>query len=213
MLDNRRSFLKKSGLLIAASSVPFPQLFFGQAKKKLGVALVGLGYYSKDLLAPALQLTEHCELRGIVTGSPEKIPDWQSKYGISNKNIYNYENMHEIADNSDIEVIYIVLPNIMHKKHTIIAAEAGKHVWCEKRMATSVNDCEAMIEACNKNKVQLAIGYRMQHEPVTQRIIAMASSKPFGRIKELNAEAGFFNRGGNGTHWKQPISIWNSQME
>ena len=119
-MDNRRSFLKKSGLLLAASTVSFPQLLFAQPKKKLGVALVGLGYYSRDLLAPALQLTEHCELRGIVTGSPEKIPVWQAKYGIADKNVYNYENMHEIADNVDIDVVYIVLPNALHKKYTIL---------------------------------------------------------------------------------------------
>lgn len=201
-MDNRRSFLKKSGLLVAASTVPFPQFIFPQSKKKLGVALVGLGYYSRDLLAPALQLTEHCELRGIVTGSPDKIPIWQSKYGIDDKNVYNYKNMHEIANNDDIDVIYIVLPNAMHKKYTVIAAEAGKHVWCEKPMAPTAKDCEQMIAACEKNKVQLTIGYRMQHEPVTQKIISMAGSKPYGSIKKLKAEAGFFNGGGDGTHWK-----------
>lgn len=201
-MDNRRSFLKKSGLLIAASSIPFPHLLMAQDKKKLGVALVGLGYYSRDLLAPALQLTEHCELRGIVTGSPHKIPVWQAKYGIADKNVYNYENMHAIAENDDIDVVYVVVPNALHKKYTIIAAEAGKHVWCEKPMAPTVKDCEEMIAACKKNKVQLTIGYRMQHEPVTRKIISMAGSKPFGPIQKLKAEAGFYNGGGDGTHWK-----------
>ncbi len=201
-MDNRRSFLKKSGLLIAASSISFPQFLYAQPKKKLGVALVGLGYYSRDLLAPALQLTEHCELRGIVTGSPDKIPVWQAKYGIADKNIFNYENMHQIAGNDDIDVVYIVLPNALHKKYAIIAAEAGKHVWCEKPMAPTVKDCEEIIAACKKNKVQLTVGYRMQHEPVTQKIVNMARSKPFGHIRKLRAEAGFYNSGGDGTHWK-----------
>lgn len=201
-MDNRRSFLKKSGLILAASTFSFPHSLFSQNKKKLGVALVGLGYYSRDLLAPALQLTEHCELRGIVTGSPEKIPAWQEKYGIADKNVYNYQNMHKISENDDIDVVYVVVPNALHKKYTIIAAEAGKHVWCEKPMAPTVKDCEEMIVACEKNKVQLTIGYRMQHEPVTQKIIAMAGSKPFGSIQKIKAEAGFYNSGGDGTHWK-----------
>lgn len=201
-MNNRRSFLKKSGLLVAASTVPFPQFLFPQTKRKLGVALVGLGYYSRDLLAPALKLTKHCELKGIVTGSPDKIPTWQSRYGIPDKNVYNYENMHRISENDDIDVVYIVLPNTLHKKYTLIGAEAGKHVWCEKPMATNVRDCQEMIKSCKKNKVQLSIGYRMQHEPVTQKIMAMATSRPFGKIKKLKAEAGFFNGGGDGTHWK-----------
>lgn len=211
-MTNRRSFIKKSGVILAASGLSFPHLMFSITNKKLGVALVGLGYYSTDLLAPALQLTNHCELRGIVTGSPEKIAPWQAKYKIKDENIYNYENMHELSNNDDIDVVYIVLPNTLHKKYTIIAAEAGKHVWCEKPMATSVKDCEAMIRSCKKNKVQLTIGYRMQHEPVTQKIISMATSQPFGQIKNLMAEAGFSHGGGDGSHWKQHPELGGGAM-
>ena len=81
-MNSRRTFLKNSGLLLAASSFPFSSFIIPQVKKKLGVALVGLGYYSRDLLAPALQLTQHCELKGIVTGTPEKIPVWQESVNL-----------------------------------------------------------------------------------------------------------------------------------
>lgn len=201
-MGNRRSFIKKSGLFLAASAVPYQNFLIPQNKKKLGIALVGLGYYSRDLLAPALQLTENCELKGIVTGSPEKIPVWKEKYGIKDKNVYNYENMHKIADNDEIDVVYIVLPNTLHKKYTFIGANAGKHVWCEKPMATTVKECQEMIDVCNKNKVQLTIGYRMQHEPVTQQIIKWRETMPYGKIKMLHAEAGFFNRANDPKHWK-----------
>ncbi|NJW54366.1 Gfo/Idh/MocA family protein, partial [Salinimicrobium oceani] len=150
-MENRRNFIKKSGLVLAATALPFPGFLFGAEKKKLGVALVGLGGYSTHQLAPALQETEYCELRGIVTGSPHKIPQWQEKYGIPDSNVYNYENMHEIANNDDIDVVYIVLPNSMHAKYTIIAANAGKHVWCEKPMAMNAEECRQMIAACEKN--------------------------------------------------------------
>jgi glucose-fructose oxidoreductase len=185
---------------LAASLFTFPNLILPKAKDKLGVALVGLGYYSRDLLAPALQLTEHCELTGIVTGSPHKIPIWQKKYGIKDQNVYNYENMHRVADNPDIDVIYIVLPTGLHAKYSIIAANTGKHVWCEKPMARTVEECQAIIEACKKNKVKLSIGYRMQHEPNTQTIMRYAKEKPYGQIKTVNAEAGY--REGRTDHWK-----------
>ena len=90
----------------------------------------------------------------------------------------------------------------MHKKYTIIAAEAGKHVWCEKPMAISVQECQEMIQTCKKNNVQLTIGYRMQHEPVTQKIISWAKSKPFGDMSNVKAEAGFYSGGRNRDHWK-----------
>src|SRR5215207_313152 len=70
-------------------------------KKRLGVALVGLGYYSTDLLAPALQQTKNCYLAGIVTGTPSKAEAWKQKYSIPDKNIYNYQNFDQIANNPD----------------------------------------------------------------------------------------------------------------
>ena len=165
--------------------------------KKIGVALIGLGYYSRELLAPALQLTRHCRLAGIVTGSSEKIEPWQQKYGIADSNVYDYDNFDRIADNPDIDVVYIVLPNHLHKPFTERAAAAGKHVWCEKPMAMNAAEAQAMIEACARNRVQLTIGYRMQHEPNTERIIGFARERPYGRITGIQAEAGFkgFNEG------------------
>lgn len=199
-MNNRRDFLKKSGLLLSAAMLPFPACMASASYKKLGVALVGLGYYSTDLLAPALQQTDHCELRGIVTGSPEKIPVWQRRYGIKDSNVYNYENMQQIANNDDIDVIYIVLPTGLHAKYAIIAANTGKHVWCEKPMARTAEECREIIAACEKNKVKLSIGYRMQHETNTQTIMKWARTKPYGDIQHVISEAGY--NGGTINPWK-----------
>lgn len=198
----RREFVRKVAAATSMAALPastFANILIPQ-KRTLGVALVGLGYYSTDLLAPALQLTQNCELRGVVTGSPSKIPIWQSKYGIKDQNVYNYQNMDELANNDEIDVVYIVLPNSMHAEYSIKAANAGKHVWCEKPMARTVAECQSIIDACQKNKRYLSIGYRMQHEPNTQRIIKWAETKPYGEIQSVSAEAGFYN--GSTEHWK-----------
>lgn len=160
-------------------------------KDSIGVALVGLGGYATNQLAPGLQLAEHCHLAGIVTGSPQKIPVWQEKYAIADGNVYSYDDFDRIADNPDIQAVYIVTPNDLHKPLTLRAANAGKHVWCEKPMAMDAAEGQAMIDACRANKVQLTVGYRLQHEPNTQRLMAMAREKPFGKILKLRAEAGF----------------------
>lgn len=161
------------------------------ARRPLGVALVGLGYYSRDLLAPALKMTRHCRLAGIVTGTPDKAAEWQRRHGIPDRNVYDYGGFDRIADNPDIDVVYVVLPNHLHKPFTLRAAAAGKHVWCEKPMAMDAAEARAMIEACRHQRVQLAIGYRMQHEPNTQAVMALAYSRPFGRLQRIRAEAGF----------------------
>ena len=75
-------------------------------KDSVGVALIGLGYYAGHLLAPALQLTRNCHLAGIVTGSPEKIPVWQQKYGIADRNVYSYDDLDRIADQERVDQLW-----------------------------------------------------------------------------------------------------------
>lgn len=170
-------------------------------KEKLGVALVGLGYYSTDLLAPALQQTKYCYLAGIVTGTPSKAETWKTKYNISDKNIYNYQNFDQIANNPDIDVVYVVLPPSMHREYVIRAANAGKDVWCEKPMAITPKECQDMIDACKKNKRSLAIGYRLHHEPNTQEYRRIIKEKLLGNVKQLSCAAGY--RDNRTNHWKQ----------
>lgn len=179
-------------------------------KKKLGIALVGLGYYSTDLLAPALQLTKNCYLAGIVTGSPEKAEAWKKKFSIPDKNIYNYSNFDSIANNKDIDVVYVVLPPSMHKEYTIRAANAGKHVWCEKPMAMDARECQDMIDACKKNKRSLAIGYRLQHEPNTRDWRKWVKEQSLGKVKSVNCAAGY--RDSRTDHWKQKKEMGGGVM-
>lgn len=209
---NRRKFLAQTAAGVAGIGLAvdaFPSILL-QKKERLGVALVGLGYYSTDLLAPALQLTTKCYLAGIVTGTPAKAEKWKAQYKIPEKNIYNYENFDAIANNPDIDVVYVVLPPSMHAEYTIRAAKAGKHVWCEKPMAVTTHECQTMIDACNKNKVTLAIGYRMHHEPNTQTLIQYSKSLPYGKIKSLTAAAGYFDP--RTDHWKQKKSMGGGVM-
>jgi glucose-fructose oxidoreductase len=208
---SRRAFIQKATLASAVAFSPNVLLAATRApKRKLGVALVGLGYYSTDLLAPGLLKTSNCELKGIVTGSPEKVAVWQEKYDIADKNVYNYNNYDEIANNPDIDVIYVVLPPSMHREYTVRGAETGKHIWCEKPMAPSVADCQAMIDACNKNKVKLSIGYRCQHDPNIQAYMEATRSAKFGKVKMLTSAAGYFD--GRTDHWKQKKALGGGVM-
>jgi predicted dehydrogenase len=165
-------------------------------EKKLGIALVGLGQYSSGQLAPALEKTEHCYLAGIVTGTPGKIDKWKSKYRIPDGNVYNYENFDTIRDNSAIDIIYVVLPNAMHAEYVIRAAKAGKHVICEKPMATTVDDCDKMIAACQDAGKLLSIGYRLHFEPHNIEMMRLGQEKVFGSIQKLKAENGMNGTGG-----------------
>ncbi len=200
---NRRRFLKTTAF--AAAAAPWITRFASSARaddspRKLGFALCGLGSLSTNQLAPALAKTAHCRLAGIVTGHPAKAEKWKAQYNIPDKNIYNYDNMAAMADNPDIDVVYVVTPNALHAEHTIKAAQAGKHVLCEKPMEVSVEKCQQMIDACKTANRLLAIGYRSRFDPLTQQCIQLARQETFGKIKIIQAGFGF--RIGDPSQWR-----------
>ncbi len=172
-----------------------------QSDKKLGIALVGLGSYSSGQLAPGLVDAEHCYLAGIVTGTPSKASQWMKQYNIPKENVYNYENFDTIATNDAIDIVYVVLPNSMHAEFCIRAAKAGKHVICEKPMAVSVAECDAIIEACEEAGVKLSVGYRMQSDPYTNEIKRLVKDKVYGSIQYVSSDAGYISRGNPG-QWR-----------
>jgi len=205
MKINRRTFnTKLAAGLIGAGLLPSSVLAFdsiNRNQKKLGIALVGLGNYSKYQLAPALLNTEYCYLAGIVTGTPSKEQEWMGKYNIPKKNVYNYENFDNIANNKAIDIVYVVLPNSMHADFCIRSAKAGKHVICEKPMAVSVTECDAIIDACKKADVKLSVGYRMQSDPYTNEIKSLVKEQTFGNVQYVSSDAGYYS-GGNPDQWR-----------
>lgn len=194
---SRREALVKMSLGAGALAIStFPQAVSAQPASlqttpKLGIALVGLGNYSTLQLAPALQETTLCRLAGIVTGSPDKAKVWSEKYAIPQQNIYNYDNFDKIKDNPEIDVVYVVLPNAMHAEYTIRAAQAGKHVICEKPMALTVKDGQEMIAACKKANRLLSVGYRLYFEPYHLEARRLGIEKVYGRVKMLETSLGF----------------------
>ena len=196
---SRREFLQSmsAGVVGAALSGGLLQMSAGSVRsqetpgRNLGFALAGLGMLSTNQIAPALQKTKHCRLAGIITGTPSKAEAWKTKYNIPEKNIYTYDTMHRLADNPDIDVVYVVTPNALHAEHTIKAAKAGKHVLCEKPMEVSARKCQEMIKACKKAGRKLAIGYRCQFEPHNRECMRLAREKVFGNLKIVEAGFGF----------------------
>lgn len=207
--SSRREFLKKSTLglgaaAMATSGITLTTTISACAQnvtdKKLGIALVGLGNYATNQLAPALQETQNCYLAGIVTGTPSKAEEWKTKFNLPEKNIYNYENFDSIADNDDIDVVYVVLPNSMHAEYTIRAAKAGKHVICEKPMSVSVAEAEQMIAACKAANRKLYIGYRLHYEPFNMEYMRLSREKVYGTVNVVEGSFGF--RIGDPTQWR-----------
>lgn len=197
MKFQRRDFLRQLSLGGAAVAAGFHLPALAQTnsipapRKKLGVALLGLGRYSTNQLAPGLKLTNNCELRGVVSGHPEKLAQWRKDFSLPEKNCFSYENFDRIADNKDIDIVYVVTPPGRHAEFAIRAANAGKHVISEKPMATSVADCNAMIAACKAAKVKLSIGYRLHFDPYLKELMRHQREKDFGDFMKMTGDRGF----------------------
>lgn len=202
-MNTRRDFLQK----MAASAMILPLMpLAGWAKDLdrydgpvLRVALMGLGGYA-NRVADAMQACTKAKLVGVISGTPAKIKDWQSRFSIPDKNCYNYDNFDQIKNNKDIDVVYITTPNALHHDQVIRVAAAGKHVICEKPMALNAKEGQEMIDACKKAKVQLLVGYRMHFEPKTLEIIRMRKNGDLGKIMFFQGQCGF--RIGDPTQWR-----------
>lgn len=202
---NRRDFSKKMALGTAGIGLVAP-LGMGcktpqQKEGSLGVALVGLGGYSTYQLAPALQSTAHCHLAAIVTGTPAKARKWAAKYQLAKEHIYNYSNFDRIADDPAVDIVYIVLPNSMHAEFSIRAAQAGKHVICEKPMGLTSQECVDIINACKQANVKLGMGYRLHSEPYTKEVKRLVRDKVFGSPQYISSTAAYISRG-NPNQWR-----------
>ncbi len=159
--------------------------------RKLGVALVGLGYYSTRELGPALRLTDNCRLAGVVTGDRAKGVKWAADYGFPESSVYGYETMARMADNPEIDIVYVVTPNGLHAEHCIAAAKAGKHVICEKPMANTVAECDAIIAACRAAGVKLSVGYRVHFDPFHEELRRLVRTQEFGPFLQMKGRFAF----------------------
>lgn len=172
---------------------------------RIGYAVVGLGHLALEEILPSLSSCKKSKLTALVSGSPEKMKKVALQYGIKPENCYSYQNYDQLKNNKEVDVIYIVLPNSLHKEYVIRGAKAGKHILCEKPMAVSSKECEEMIEACNAAKVKLMIAYRIQYQPHNRKLREMLQQKTFGETKFI--EASNSQSSANPAHWRHKKAL------
>jgi predicted dehydrogenase len=179
----------------AASQVVSP-LFAQGGDKKIGYCIIGLGRISMDHFMPGALASKHSRITGLVSGHRDKALLQAKKYGVPESSIYSYENMDEIKNNPAIDAVYVALPNSMHAEYTIRSARAGKHVLCEKPMATTVADSQAMIKACKDANKKLMIAYRCHYEPTNLRAMQLIREGKLGKIQAIESANGFNEKAG-----------------
>jgi predicted dehydrogenase len=155
--------------------------------ERIGYAIIGLGRISLEQALPALGETKGSKPVALVSGSPDKARVVAQRYGIPEDAIYSYQDMERMRENRAVQAVYIGLPNALHREFTERAAAIGKHVLCEKPMATTPEDAQAMIAACEKARVKLMIAYRCQYEPYNREAIRIVRSGELGKLRSIEA--------------------------
>ncbi len=156
----------------------------------MGYCVIGLGRLPTTLCAGVL-ISNNSRITGLVSGHRDKAERIAAQYGVPTSSIYSYEDMDKIRDNKAIDAVYVALPNSMHAEYTIRSAKAGKHVLCEKPMATTVTESEAMIAACKAARVKLMIAYRLHYEPLHLKASKLIRDGALGNVQTINGAFGF----------------------
>lgn len=155
--------------------------------RRLGVAVVGLGHLSLEQILPGFGQAKSVRLAALVSGHREKALALAAQHGLPDSSVYDYATFDRLRDDPSVDIVYVVLPNSLHEEFVLRAARAGKHVLCEKPMATTVAEAERMVQGCADAKVKLMVAYRMQYEATQRATIALARGGALGDLRLLQA--------------------------
>ena len=155
------------------------------AHHKIRYAVVGLGWFAQAAAMPAFDHAENSQLVALVSDDPTKREELSKKYGI--QRTYSYEEYEDCLNSGEVDAVYIALPNNLHREYAVRAAQAGIHVLCEKPMAVTVDECEAMIQTCKDNNVKLMIAYRLHLEEANLQAVETVQSGKIGELRVFNS--------------------------
>jgi predicted dehydrogenase len=155
--------------------------------QRVGYAVIGLGELTEAQLYPAFHLSGQSRLCALVTGDREKARVQARQLGLHDSDVYDYDHFEELQGRADVQAVFIVLPNAKHREFTVRAAKIGKHVLCEKPLSVSVQDAEAMVQACKDAGVKLMTAYRIQYTPHHQQARELIQNGALGKVKLLDS--------------------------
>ncbi len=157
--------------------------------QKLRWGIMGCAQIATGAVMPAIVDSETGIIKAIASRGIDKSTAVAAEFGVEKA----YGNYEELLADAEIDAVYIPLPNHLHREWVLRAAEAGKHVLCEKPIALSSREAGEMVEACNKAGVHLAEAYMYRHHP---RIAELRDIITAGEIGELRSIRGTFTYNG-----------------
>ena len=156
-------------------------------RKRIRYGVVGLGHIAQVAVLPAFRnARKNSVLSAIFSSDPEKLEAIGERHDVAIR--ASYDDFDEVCRSGEIDAVYIALPNHLHRDYTERAARAGMHVLCEKPMAPTTADCEAMIAACRSANVKLMIAYRLHFERANLEAIEVVRSGAIGGVRFFTSD-------------------------
>lgn len=146
----------------------------------LRYAVIGLGHLSQAAILPAFRHCKRSKLVVMFSDDQKKRAKLAKEYQVPT---YGYEELEDILKKEAVDIAYLVVPNTLHREFTERIAAAGVHVLCEKPMATTEEDCTAMIRACHTARVKLMVAYRLHFSPTHLAAVELARSGKLGKLR------------------------------
>ncbi len=154
------------------------------SRGKVRYAIVGLGHITQVAVLPAFENAANSELVALVSGDAKKLATLGKKYSLAH--LYSYQDYSRALSN--VDAVYLALPNHLHREYAVRAAAAGVHVLCEKPMAVTEEDCWAMIKAAEQNHSKLMIAYRLHFEAGNLHAIELAKNGRLGDLRFFSSD-------------------------
>ncbi len=155
------------------------------ADRPVGWGLIGCGDIAVKRVAAALRNSPGCELVSVARARAELAAQFAKEHGARS----SHADWRDLIRDPDIDAVYLATPVALHVEQAIAAAEAGKHVLCEKPMAIDVVDCSRMVAAARQNNVRLGVAYYRHHYPVITRMREILASGEVGDPVFATAQA------------------------
>lgn len=156
--------------------------------KKLKVGIIGCGGIANQKHLPALsKLTDLCELTAFCDIVEERARKAVAAYGTADARVY--VDYHQLLADATIDMVHVLTPNVSHCPITVDAFGAGKHVLCEKPMAATTADAQAMMDAWKKSGKKFTVGYQNRFRPEVQALHSACKKGELGDIYFAKAHA------------------------
>lgn len=162
--------------------------------------ILGPGFIATRAIIPAIHAVSNTCTLAIASSNEQRAREVAFRFDVERY----YSDYQALLDDPDIDVVYIALPNHLHHKWTIRAAQAGKHVLCEKPLAMSADECSEMIAACHQAQVLLMEAVMYRFHPRMRYLKRMLLTHEIGDVRFVHAAFSFnFNAPDNYRAYKQ----------